>query len=230
MFWFAKKVSNVKSAEDILKDLNACIDYTFVMPTVTNKQLEDACNTAYKQKYRSISVTALHVAYVRSYLQEKFGESPIKIIANIAFPLGEAAAEVKAYEAKRAMLDGADEIQMVLSISQAKSGAYDAIKNEIHRVVRMVKKCKVGVILETCYFNREEIAKLAKICLKCKVDSMITSTGYGTNGATEEDIALLSKIVEGRCDIVASGGIAVKADAVHCIRSGATRIATSREI
>ena len=59
---------------------------------------------------------------------------------------------------------------------------------------------------------------------------MITSTGYGTNGATEEDIALLSKIVEGRCDIVASGGIAVKADAVHCIRSGATRIATSREI
>ena len=144
MFWFAKKVSNVKSAEDILKDLNACIDYTFVMPTVTNKQLEDACNTAYKQKYRAISVNALHVAYVRSYLQEKFGESPIKIIANIAFPLGEAAAEVKAYEAKRAMLDGADEIQMVLSISQAKSGAYDAIKNEIHRVVRMVKKCKVG--------------------------------------------------------------------------------------
>lgn len=230
MFWFSKKNVVTKSAEDILKDLNSNVDFTLVMPALTNKDIEDACNTAYKHKYRAISVNAVHVAYVKQYLENKFGEPPLKIIANIAFPLGETTADVKAYEAKRAMLDGANEIQMVISISKAKSGDYDYIKNEIHRVVRNVKKCAVGVVLETCYFNRDEIAKLAKICVKCKANAVITSTGYGTNGATEEDLALLAKTTEGKCEIVASGGIAVKADAVNCIRSGATRIATSREI
>ena len=132
--------------------------------------------------------------------------------------------------AKQILKDGADEIDVVVNIGKIKEGDYQYIKRELLSVVKAAKHMIVKVIIETCYLTKEEIKQVSKICEKIKVDYIKTSTGFGTQGATVEDVMLIKDCVKGKVGIKASGGIRTREQAEELVRAGATRLGSSRTI
>ena len=118
----------------------------------------------------------------------------------------------------------------MINIGAAKNGDWDYVRNELSRVVRVCRGRVVKAIIETCYFDKDEITKLCKVCLKAKVDYIKTSTGFGTGGATPEVVACIANATMNKCKIKASGGIRTVKQAEDLIRAGASRIGTSTEI
>ena len=224
MFGF-KKSSKEKPIVDE-KHLNRIVDFTCILPTMTKKELERAMCVAYKNKYGSIVVNPINVNYARSYVDYRL-KSALKVVSVIGFPLGETPTEVKLYEIKKALSDGADEFDVVISISKVKSGEWSYVKNEISRVVKAAKRNVVKIIVETACLNKTELNKLCALCHKYKVNYVQTSTGFANGGATIEDIEIIRS---GKLEAKASGGIENRSQAIVMLRSGATRIGTSREI
>ena len=184
---------------------------------------------AYKRKYYSICVNPINVKFAASYVNLKL-KNTIKVGTVIGFPLGETSTDVKLYELKKAISDGAEEVDVVLCVSRIKSGDFAYVKNEISRIVKASKKVVVKIIIETCYLTKTEIERVSLLCAKNKVDFIQTSTGFGTGGAGIEDIQIISDTVRGKCQIKASGGIENATQAIIMARAGAVRIGTSREI
>lgn len=211
------------------KNINAIVDFTLLSPTATVVDVENLCNIAQKNRYFSVCINPVNVAFARNYIDLKL-KSSLKICTVVGFPLGENTTESKVFETKRAIADGADEIDMVLSISRVKAGNWDYVKNDISRVVRVSRGRVVKVIIETAYLTRDEIVQATKICMKARASFVKTSTGFAPGGATLEGVELISSVVKGRCGVKASGGIASRFDAVNMVRKGATRIGTSRII
>ena len=226
---FGRKKPQENDDTILERDLNACVDFTLLDPRAGTKDIENLCNIAYKNKYYAVCVNPINVSTAASYINRKL-QGSIKVVAVIGFPLGANTLETKVYEAKQAISDGADELDVVISISKAREGDMGYIKNELSRIVRCSKKRIVKAIIETCYFNRDEIIRLCKVCMKAKVDYIKTSTGFGIDGASPEVVNLIASTVDGKCLVKASGGIKTRSQGYDLIRAGARRLGTSREI
>lgn len=150
----------------------------------------------------------------------------VKIACVVGFPMGENVTDVKVYEAKRAVADGADEIDMVACISAIKNGNYSYVKKEIRRVVKAAK-VPVKVIIETSLLGQDEMVRAAVCARDAGAAFVKTSTGYFGEGAKAEDVKLLKETVKGACGVKASGGIRTAADLRRMVEAGADRIGTS---
>ena len=207
-------------------DVGARVDFTLLDPRAIDDDLEKICDIAYKNGYYAVCVNPANVKYTSGYIAKHLKNS-LKVVSVVGFPLGANSLQVKISEAKEAIESGADEIDMVINIGKAKSGDFGYVKNEIEKVRKIAKKKILKVIIETCYFDQNDIIKLCKICMACKVDYIKTSTGFGTGGATKEIVSLIKKVVGGKCRIKASGGIKTREQVVEFLNLGADRIGTS---
>ena len=211
------------------KSLNKMIDFTLLDPRAVTKDIYTLINVAAKNQYYSVCVNPINILTAKAYIEQNI-RTDLKVVGVIGFPLGANSIPTKVYEAKQCLNDGADELDVVINIGKVKEQDFSYIKNELSRIVRISKNKIVKAIIETCYLTRDEIKEVCKACIKAKVDFVKTSTGYGTKGATNEDIMLINECVRGKCLIKASGGIRTKAQAEELIRAGASRIGTSRVI
>ncbi len=202
-------------------DLRKYIDNSILKPFVTEREVEEFIRRSAEAGFYAVCVNPCHVRLAK----ETVGNS-IKICSVVSFPFGASTKEVKIHEAVRAVEDGADEIDMVMNISAFRSGNYGYVEEEIKAVVRETGVV-VKVIIETCYLSDEEKIKATKICLQAGADFVKTSTGYGSRGATAEDVKLLKEAGEGKIKVKAAGGIRDLRAAVKLIKAGADRIGTS---
>ena len=205
------------------------IDHTILKPEATQADVKKLCEEALKHNFFSCCVNS---SWVRTVAQILRGSS-VKVCAVVGFPLGAAAPEIKALEARRAIREGAKEIDMVINVGLVKSGDWDAVTKDIRAVS---EACKDGnallkVILETCLLTKDEIAKACEASMKARADFVKTSTGFNKGGATAEDIALMARTVAPkRLGVKASGGVRTYADAMLMIRNGATRVGSSNSV
>ncbi len=229
MFLFRKKIKNDYGFCIDEKNLNRVVDYTLLDPTATKKDLEKFLCVAYKNKYYSVCVNPINVAFAKRYIEYKF-KGNLLISCVIGFPLGENTTETKLSEIKQAIKHGANEFDVVAPISRIKDADWAYVKNEISRLRRATRKQVLKVIIETASLTKTEIEKVSLICSKCKVDFVKTCTGFADGGASPEVVEIIRNSVKKSCGIKASGGISSRAQAINLLRAGATRIGTSREI
>lgn len=205
------------------------IDHTILKPEATQDDVKKLCEEALKHNFFSCCVNSSWVRYVAQLLRG----SSVKVCAVVGFPLGAGTPEIKALEARRAIREGAKEIDMVINVGLVKSGDWDAVTKDIRAVA---ESCKDGgallkVILETCLLTKDEIAKACEASMKARADYVKTSTGFNKGGATAEDIALMARTVAPkRLGVKASGGVRTYADAMLMIRNGATRVGSSNSV
>ncbi len=220
----AANVANLPPAQ-----LARMIDHTILKPEATQDDVKKLCEEALKHNFFSCCVNSSWVRYVAQLLRG----SSVKVCAVVGFPLGAGTPEIKALEARRAIREGAKEIDMVINVGLVKSGDWDAVTKDIRTVA---ESCKDGgallkVILETCLLTKDEIVKACEASMKARADYVKTSTGFNKGGATAEDIALMARTVAPkRLGVKASGGVRTFADAMLMIRNGATRVGSSNSV
>ncbi|MCY6960305.1 deoxyribose-phosphate aldolase [Clostridium brassicae] len=208
-------------------ELKSYIDHTLLKPQATEEQVIKICEEAKKYNFASVCVNA----YYTSLVSEKLKGTEVKTCVVVGFPLGATTKEVKAFEAKQAIENGAQEVDMVINVGALKDKKYDVVKDDIKAVVDAAKgKALVKVIIETCLLTREEIVRVCEISKEAKADFVKTSTGFSTGGATPEDVKLMRETVGNEMGVKASGGIRTTEDAEKVIRSGANRIGASASI
>ena len=215
-------------------ELAKMIDHTILKADATQSDIEKLCEEAKKYNFASVCVNPYWVSLASDLLKN----STVKVCTVIGFPLGATSSESKAYETEIAILQGADEVDMVINVGAMKNNKTDIVENDILSVVNSARKTGksqnkniiVKVILETCYLTKDEI-KNACICAKnAGADFVKTSTGFGTGGATVEDVALMKETVCSSMEVKASGGIRDYETAIKMIEAGATRLGTSSGI
>ena len=208
-------------------NINSVIDFTLLDPRATEGDIEKLCDIAYKNQYYGVCVNSVNVSYAKSYILKNLSNS-LKLISVVGFPLGASSIDVKCFEMKNAINDGADEIDFVINIGKIKSGDFEYIKNELKTIRKISKKVVLKCIFEICYLDENEIIKLSRLCVKYGIDFIKTSTGFGVTGANESMVQLIVKEVSGKCKVKASGGIKSREDAIKFINLGVDRIGTSR--
>ncbi len=215
-------------------ELAKMIDHTILKANATQSDIEKLCDEAKKYNFASVCVNPYWVPLASDLLKN----STVKVCTVIGFPLGATSSESKAYETEIAILQGADEVDMVINVGAMKNNKTDIVENDILSVVNSARKTGktqnkniiVKVILETCYLTKDEI-KNACLCAKnAGADFVKTSTGFGTGGATTEDVALMKETVGETMQVKASGGIRDYETAIKMIEAGATRLGTSSGI
>ncbi|MBM4359696.1 MAG: deoxyribose-phosphate aldolase [Deltaproteobacteria bacterium] len=211
-----------------LDEIAKYIDHTLLKPEATADQIRDLCAEARKHGFMSVCVNPYWVKRCAELLRG----SPVKVCTVIGFPLGANVAELKAMEARRAIRDGATEIDMVVNVGALKSGDDDAVFRDIRAVVDAAEDgraiCKV--ILETALLTDEEKVRACVLSKKARADFVKTSTGFASGGATAADVALMHRAVGGELGVKASGGVKSLADFEDMVRAGATRIGASAGI
>ena len=207
-------------------ELNKFIDHTLLKPTATTSDIINLCKEAIEHNFYSVCVNSCYVKLAKKELKN----SDIKICSVVGFPLGAMSAKAKVFEAQRAIKDGADEIDMVINIGLLKSKKYRSVEKEIRAIKKSIQKKVLKVILETCYLSEEEIVKASKLALKAKADFIKTSTGFGSRGASIEDIKLMKSVAGDKMKIKASGGIKDGKTAMEFIELGVGRLGTSSGI
>lgn len=206
--------------------MNYCnyIDHTLLKADATEKDIKKLCKEAKEHEFFSVCVNPGFVKYAKKSLKG----SNVKVCTVIGFPLGANSTKVKLFEAKRAIADGADEIDVVMNIGKFRERKYNYVGKELAKIVDLCnKKVLVKVIIETCYLTREEILSACKLVYECGVDYVKTSTGYGTKGADVEDVRAMKEICKDKLKIKASGGIKNLEQVEQFILAGAERIGTS---
>ena len=211
------------------RDMAKMIDHTNLSPTATVDDIKKLCEEAKEHEFASVCVNPIYVPLAAKLLEE----SSVKVCTVVGFPLGANATEVKSYETRNAIKNGAQEIDMVMNIGAFKSGAYEIFKADIKSVVDATKKAGVSsdiivkVILECCYLDEEEIVKACEIVKDSGADFVKTSTGFGPEGATIEGVSLMRKTVGRDIGVKASGGIKNFDQALDMLDAGANRIGAS---
>lgn len=223
--WPFKKKKQIEN----FATLESAVDYTLLDPRATSKDVQNLVNQAIKNKYGAVCVNGANVKLAKELALAK-ATYDLKVACVVGFPLGANTVQTKVFEAKQAISDGADEIDVVINIGKVMEGDYEYVKNELSRIVRSSGGKVVKAIIETCYLNREQIVQMCKVCMRVKVDYVKTSTGFGTGGASPEVVALIKSVCDDKCQIKASGGIRTRKQAEDMIRAGATKIGTSSEI
>lgn len=200
------------------------IDHTLLKADATEKDIKKLCIEARDNEFFSVCINPCFVKYAKKCLKG----SNIKVCTVIGFPLGANNTKVKLFEVKKALSDGADEIDVVMNIGKFKQKKYTYVGKELSKIVDLCnKKAIVKVIIETCYLTKEEILRACQLVYECGVDFVKTSTGYGSNGACIEDVAMMKEVCKDRLKIKASGGIKTLAQMKEFILAGAERIGTS---
>jgi deoxyribose-phosphate aldolase len=205
-------------------ELAKYIDHTLLKPDATLKDFEAHCFEAATYNFYSVCIPPSIVSLAKKILKN----SPVKICTVIGFPLGNNVPATKTFEAKMAIEQGADELDMVINISALKSGDLATVQDDIRSVVRAASGRPVKVILETCYLTDEEKTAACAISLASGASFVKTSTGFGKGGATEHDVSLMFRAVGGKIGVKASGGIRDAETAKKLIALGATRLGTSQ--
>jgi len=200
-------------------------DHTILKAFSSRSDVKKVCDEAIRYGAAAVCVNPIHVAFVRKQLSG----TDVKTCTVIGFPLGAGKPLIKAAETFEAIRDGAQEVDMVINIGALKDDDADLVYEDIKAVVDAANgQAVVKVIIETCYLTTAQKVAASRLCLKAGADFVKTSTGFGTAGATAEDIALIKSVVGDGMKIKASGGIATRADAMAMIDAGADRIGTSR--
>ena len=213
--------------QDKIFELNKYIDFTLLDPRATIFDLEKLCNIAYKNKYYSVCVNPSVVSFVKGYILKNLSNE-VKVCSVVGFPLGASVIDIKCAEAKRAILDGADEIDFVINIAKLKENNFGYLKLELSKIRKITKNHILKCIIETAYLTENEITKICKLCAKCKIDYVKTSTGFASSGANVKDVKIMLNAVDGKCLIKASGGIRTRETAIQFLNMGVNRIGTSR--
>jgi deoxyribose-phosphate aldolase len=211
----------------IHKNLGKLIDHTLLKPEATKQQIIKLCDEAVQFGFASVCVNPCWVRVCR----DRVRGSEVLVCTVVGFPLGANTTETKAFETQKAIEEGADEIDMVANIGMLKSGEYNFVERDIHAVVDSAGKIgRVKVILETCYLTDDEKIKGALLAKEAGADFVKTSTGFGKEGATLGDVALLRKVVGSEIGVKAAGGIRDYQKAVEMVEAGANRIGASASV
>jgi deoxyribose-phosphate aldolase len=224
----ATRISYNGKGADVPTDLAGFIDHTLLKPEATAEDIDRMCREAVEYDFASVCVNPYWVKRVA----ERLAGSDVATCSVIGFPLGATPPQIKATEARRALREGAVEIDMVLNVGALKSGDYDTVQADIAGVADACRErgaiCKV--ILETALLSDEEKVIASRIAKTSKADYVKTSTGFGPGGATVYDVALMREAVGPGMGVKASGGIRSREDAEAMIAAGATRIGASAGI
>ena len=203
------------------------IDHTVLKPATGRETVKRFCDEARQYRFASVCVNPCHVKYVHEQLMG----SPVKTCCVIGFPLGANTSFIKAAEAREAVENGADEVDMVINIGALKDGEYDYVLEDIRGVVEAAHpRAKVKVIIETCALTDEEKVKACELAVGAGADFVKTSTGFGSGGATVHDVELMKKTVGDKALVKASTGINNREICDSMIRAGAVRMGTSKGI
>ncbi|MBZ0327971.1 MAG: deoxyribose-phosphate aldolase [Altibacter sp.] len=207
-------------------ELNKYIDHTLLKPTATPDDIVQLCDEAKKYKFHSVCVNSCYVFLASNELLN----TDIKVVSTIGFPLGTASTKAKRSETKRAIKEGAHEIDMVMNIGFLKHNLFKSVREEISAIKEIVGDKTLKVILETCYLTDDEKRIACNITEKAGADYVKTSTGFGTGGASIHDVKLMLNAVDGKLKVKASGGIKDAVTAQTYIDLGVSRIGTSSGI
>lgn len=203
------------------------IDHTILKPDVTDQDVIKICDEAKAHHFFSVCVNPYFVSLVAKELQD----TDVKVTSVIGFPLGASTSEIKALEAKKAVEDGANEIDMVINVSALKDGKYDYVQKDIEAVVHAIKgKAILKVIIETCLLTNAEKIKACELSKTAGAQFVKTSTGFSTGGATEADVKLMKQTVGDALEVKASGAVRDYATALKMVEAGATRIGASSSV
>lgn len=211
----------------IKNELAKQIDHTLLKPEATQDQIEKLCQEAVQYGFASVCVNPVWVRLCRNLVRG----SGVLVCTVVGFPLGATTIETKAIETQKAIEQGADEIDMVINIGKLRSGDYDFVRKDIQAVVAAAGiRGAVKVILETCYLTDEEKIKGSLLAQQAGAAFVKTSTGFGKQGATLGDVALMRKVVGSQLGVKAAGGIRDYEKAAQMIEAGANRIGASASI
>ncbi len=205
------------------KDILKLIDHTLLQADATWEQIVALCDEAVKYGTATVCIPQTYLKRVH----DKYGDN-LKLCTVIGFPLGYNSASSKVVEAKDSIADGAEEIDTVVNISDVKNHRYDEVRKELKMIREACGNKLLKVIIETCYLTEEEKIELCKIVTEAKADYIKTSTGFGSAGATLEDIELFKKHIGPDVKIKAAGGIRTIEDALAYANAGCSRIGSSK--
>ncbi|HHT24293.1 MAG TPA: deoxyribose-phosphate aldolase [Clostridiaceae bacterium] len=206
--------------------ISSLIDHTMLKADATTETIKRFCSEAKDYHFCSVCVNTTHVPLVH---QELSG-SDVLTCCVVGFPLGAMATPAKAFEAKQAVADGADEIDMVINVGALKDKNYKLVKEDIAAVVEASKPAIVKVIIETCLLSDEEKVKACELSVEAGAHFVKTSTGFSTGGATVDDVKLMKNTVKNKAKVKASGGIRTPEFAKELIEAGADRIGAGNGI
>ena len=199
------------------------IDHTLLKPEASARDMEKLCGEAREHGFYSVCVHGSRIAQAYHLLED----TGVKLAGVVGFPLGAMEADVKRYEAEAALDAGAQEIDLVMNIGRLKDGDDAYVLRELRDVVEAAEERTVKVILETCLLNREEKNRACHLVLESGAHFVKTSTGFGSGGATIEDVRLMREAVGPKFGVKASGGIRDLPAALAMIEAGATRLGSS---
>jgi deoxyribose-phosphate aldolase len=218
-------MENTTEISPIKQQLIHAIEHTNLKADATKEDIILLCEEAMLHHFYGVCISPYYVQLVKKTLKK----SGVKIITVVGFPMGYSTTSAKVEETKKAIMSGADEVDMVININAVKAGDWAAVQNDIQAVVTAChlqnKVCKV--IVETAYLTAAELEKVCVICKDCDADFVKTSTGFAHSGASVEHVAQIKKLLPAKMKIKASGGIKDSAFAVQLIEAGADRIGTS---
>ena len=206
-------------------DVAAMIDHTLLKPDATRDEIEALCREASEYRFASVCVNPTWVATCARILKG----SAVAVCSVVGFPLGATTADAKQYEARRAIFDGAREIDMVINVGALKSGDLHLVEQDIHGVTLACRDANAlsKVIIETALLTDDEKVTACTLAKAAAADFVKTSTGFGPGGATAADVALMRRIVGGEMGVKASGGVRTLEGVKEMVAAGATRIGAS---
>lgn len=210
------------------EELAAMCDHTYLKPNASEAELDKLIQEARSVNCAMVAVNSVQVGYCKRML----ADTDIHVGAAISFPFGQTTIETKVFETRDAIENGADEIDYVVNLTEVREGNWAYIQDEMEEIVEECHRnhviCKV--IFENCYLNDQQKIQLCKIAKEVKPDYVKTSTGFGTSGATIDDVKLMKKYVGRKVKVKAAGGIRDLKTALAMIKAGAQRIGTSATI
>jgi deoxyribose-phosphate aldolase len=206
-----------------VKQVAKMIDHTLLQPHATENDIRRLCDEAVRYGFAAVCVSPIYVPLAYHILKG----TDIKVCTVVGFPLGSTFKEVKMEEARRAVDEGASEVDMVINLPMLKSGRYNYVEEEVREVKRAIGDNILKVIIECCYLTDEEKVAAARIVERAGADFIKTSTGFGPSGAKIEDVKLLRSILSPRVKIKAAGGIRTGEQALNFLEAGADRLGTS---
>lgn len=214
------------------RDMAKMLDHTLLDPTATVTDIKNHCQEAIEYDFASACIHPVYVPLSAKLLKE----SSVKVTTVVGFPLGANTTETKAFETRNAIKNGAQEIDMVMSLGAFKSGAYDMVESDITAVVDATKTAGVSsdiivkVIIESSYLDKDEIVKACEIVRDADADFVKNGTGLAKYGATVEDISLMRKTVGRDIGVKAAGGIKNFNQALDMLDAGANRLGASAAV
>lgn len=201
------------------------VDHTLLKAFATWEDIQALCEEAIKYQTASVCVPPCYIKRIHDTYKDK-----INICTIVGFPLGYSATKAKLAEVRQALEDGVNEVDMVINITDVKNGNYDAVTEEIRALKQAVGDRILKVIIETCYLTRDEKIAMCRAVTEGKADYIKTSTGFGTGGASMEDVLLFKEHIGSQVKIKAAGGVKSVEDMEKFIEAGCDRIGTSSAI